>query len=297
MSVRRHFWHLGQYSKEIELLYGSALSKHDKEQHKSIAEIRSKIQLTIVPEIQKIMREVKSEDLQSLLQTNKYLQKIHSSHQPAGVSTINFLTLLRTPHTELSAFIVPPNSKLPLHDHPDMNVCCQVLDGVLCEYSANWILTSSKSSSSSSSSLDEEVKSQKKIGGKVICVSRGEVSAANDTKLIQSYKNEGGVLHEFWTNENIGAIFLDFFTPTYYSEVDAGDSLTVQRSCTYYELFSSSSHRESEGNTNNNSKSIVREQKVGDISECVPMKNEPQLNMQDLFAEMIAMKAKTTQKA
>lgn len=294
---RRHLWSsLDKLTKQIEAHHATSKSH----QH----EARHIIQTTIVPQIQTILNDVNKNDLRSLLGNELLFSKIIKvpemptdgskiANRQSSVLPFHFLTLLKTPHTELTAFALPPGGAvLPLHDHPDMSVMMKVLDGRLQRYAANWIEEQQENQETNHSPLDV-FQRRKKIGGKIICSNRDIIdattsSSSSSVELIQSFNNTGGVLHELWSekHDDIGAIFLDFFTPRYYGPVDEENG--VVRDCTYYRLVK-------ETKENNNGREVLvgvnpRDQKVGDAVTCVPLgEQDLELDMNDLFAEMMAL--------
>ena len=303
MSSRRQLWmSLDKLTKQIEQHHVSS---------KNQLEARHVIQTTIVPQIHTIMNDINKQDLINLLGNELLFSKIiipptattissdqqQQQQQQQRTNRMHFLTLIKTPHTELTAFAIPPDSTLPLHDHPDMTVLFKVLDGKLHKYSANWIDEEGKIDPQNPVKLHQTIQQQKKKGGKVVCSDRCVIDAFSDASsssssstpamMIESFKNTGGVLHELWSepDQEVGAIFLDFFTPRYYGPIDRSDSSFV-RDCTYFQLFDDNNNN----NTSSSSPVAIQDQKIGDVVNCIPMTQEPEVDMHDLFAEMMILK-------
>lgn len=128
--------------------------------------------------------------------------------------------LLSGKNIELSLFAIPPGRMMvPLHDHPTMHVLCKVLFGRLCEFSCDWAHAHDNSfpSSLSSSSI-------------LRCVSAGKLTVDDESRYISPGRAGAGAVHEFWSEEEEGCVFLDFFLPRYYSKPDGSPV------CNYYEI-------------------------------------------------------------
>lgn len=121
----------------------------------------------------------------------------------AALSTISTLTIAHSKVASVTIFALPPGAALPLHDHPGMHVWCRMLHGRMHDVSLDW--------------ANETIREAQ-------VVHNGYCDPAAEPKLIEP--DQGGVLHQFTADAEIGAVFIDVVSPPYYSPPD-------YRDCTY----------------------------------------------------------------
>lgn len=121
------------------------------------------------------------------------------------------ITLFESPAATVTIFVLPPQTVLPLHDHPRMHVLCKVLAGSISTVGFDWANAVEPGGS-----------------GEAILVKR-ELSTV-DAPLAEIGPSTGGIVHEIRNPAEDGgdcAVFCDVITPPY--------SPIGESSCTYYQ--------------------------------------------------------------
>ncbi|KYQ89231.1 hypothetical protein DLAC_11795 [Tieghemostelium lacteum] len=137
------------------------------------------------------------------LYINQFSNELLSDSELKNNKSVYYFPIIEMKAFTLAVFAFPPNSTIPLHDHPDMTVLSKVLYGHV--YCKNYHLLDKKS---------QEVK----FTGEV------KLDETSGTKITYPQENN---LHCFYTESKSTAV-LDLLYPPYDN---------IYRSCNYYKLL------------------------------------------------------------
>ena len=127
----------------------------------------------------------------------------HVQERFGSMRQVGCANFFHSASVDVSVFIIPPNCRLPLHDHPSLTVAQKFLFGQSRVIAFDWINN----------------------GGKASVVFSGEKCADGGVDLILPAK--GGVLHEIWNERQVPVVFIDVIMPPYHQPPFFSE-------CTYY---------------------------------------------------------------
>jgi hypothetical protein len=138
-----------------------------------------------------------------------------SSTEISADEAIRYLHIHDEPEFSIGIFVLPPNTQLPLHDHPGMSVLSRILYGGIKVRSFDFLGPSEPS---------EEAQSLVQATGFKWAVPREhlDITGPHTTALFPDWGN----IHEFTSDDTRGCAIFDILTPPY----DASNG----RDCTYY---------------------------------------------------------------
>lgn len=121
---------------------------------------------------------------------------------------VHYHHIFENPYFSMGVFVLPPRAKIPLHDHPGMNVVSSLLYGQV------------------ETSMYTVAKNHESGRGGLHVVSAGKVVL--DSPSLLSVEPEERNVHEYMAGADIGCAIFDIIFPPY-------DSI---RHCTYYAISS-----------------------------------------------------------